>query len=427
MEAARAVEMQTAVETASAKRVAETVALPALSGASIAEGATATQTLQRGGNGHTPAIMVQRAQLRTAFDAVDTSGVGTLGIEEVGELLKSLGETLTADELQTQMAIVDADGSGELDFEEFAEMIVNVRTSSTERKVAHAGGSEPAEAADDSLSEADYNSPAAIQERIEISKRSKKTLGVDILDLGAWSIRLVDTARNCALLDGGKADEQDSKEDYDWERVQKLVLPSSEVRGTSNYAPAVMPPEALNAVPAGREFNLLHWVCLSCAKGADDDDEVELLQALLEAGAELNTSVRSGSGPSLQKNERKKTARELLSAASSTSWDGSELDPMLAALFQEDHTALLQVLDEFDTSQGRALGTQADAEPPRAERSTRKRTQEVTAPREARPKHWSSSSSDDDDDFEYSKESIEATAPRKREKPSHWSSSSDDE
>ena len=68
-------------------------------------------------------IELQRAKLRAAFEAVDTDGGGTLDTEEVGQLLRDLGEDLDQDELEAHMLTIDADGSGELDFDEFCELL----------------------------------------------------------------------------------------------------------------------------------------------------------------------------------------------------------------------------------------------------------------------------------------------------------------
>ena len=379
------------------------------------------------------AVKQEREKLRAAFNAVDTSGDGTLDIEEVGELLTSLGKEFTDDELRAQVAVLDADGSGHLDFAEFFDMILNMHMGATEevddtgsataqsqvpgtpavsavgREAPHATSPEPrqihvvveptlqhkdaaAEAAREVRSEEQAGlsaeekhkpvspsarasdlgaSPHDLQERKAIAERSQQALGTSILDLRAWSTKLVDTARDCAIYDR-TADGTSGGQDRAWARVQELVLPSIEVRGTSNYAPAVMPPEGLNALPEDREFNMLHWVCLSCAKGVDDSAEVKLLEALLEAGAELDTSVRSGTGTSLQPAVRNRTARELLSTASATSWDGSKLDPMLAALYKDDHAALLQALDKFDEAQGRPPSTRVETESARPVREAKR-------------------------------------------------------
>ena len=72
---------------------------------------------------HRTVLDQQRAMLRKEFDEADTSGDGTLDTEEIGQLLKSLGEDLTPAELRAHIKAVDVDASGELDFEEFVELI----------------------------------------------------------------------------------------------------------------------------------------------------------------------------------------------------------------------------------------------------------------------------------------------------------------
>jgi Ca2+-binding EF-hand superfamily protein len=65
----------------------------------------------------------QKRKLRTAFNTVDRSGNGSLDVQELGVLLRSLGEDLTEAELRERMRSVDSDSSGEVDFDEFAALI----------------------------------------------------------------------------------------------------------------------------------------------------------------------------------------------------------------------------------------------------------------------------------------------------------------
>jgi len=63
------------------------------------------------------------AALRALFSLFDTDGDGTIGIGELGTLLRTVGLNLTEAELQQLFALADADGSGAVDFSEFIEVL----------------------------------------------------------------------------------------------------------------------------------------------------------------------------------------------------------------------------------------------------------------------------------------------------------------
>ena len=56
---------------------------------------------------------------RTLFDELDRDGSGALDIDEVAELCRSLGKSLSKKEVHAALEAMDADGSGEISFEEF--------------------------------------------------------------------------------------------------------------------------------------------------------------------------------------------------------------------------------------------------------------------------------------------------------------------
>jgi len=65
----------------------------------------------------------QLEEFKQAFYAFDDDGGGSIGKEELTQLLEALGENLTEDEIGAMMREVDEDGSGQIDFEEFLGMM----------------------------------------------------------------------------------------------------------------------------------------------------------------------------------------------------------------------------------------------------------------------------------------------------------------
>jgi hypothetical protein len=245
--------------------------------------------------------------------------------------------------------------------------------------------------------------------RAAISDRSRKLLGVDITNPAAWSAKLVDVARDCALNDGSDG--------HDWPRVKDLVVPPIEVCSLERY-PVFMPPEVLNTLHGGRNFNMLHWICVSCTRGTGDDDEAQLLEDLLDAGVELDTAVRTGSGETLHPSERSRTPRELL-ANTSTSFHGSARDPLIMKLYSKDHKEILRLFDRFDDARrtpaeriaaqkkqddveqaerGRRLHAGAEKVASEAHRAAEQDVRPGKhATRRTKPQPWFSSSSSDDE------------------------------
>merc|ERR1711907_107975 len=62
-------------------------------------------------------------EFKIAFEAFDEDGEGSIGRDELGQLLDALGENLTETEVDKMVATVDEDGSGEIDFAEFLVMM----------------------------------------------------------------------------------------------------------------------------------------------------------------------------------------------------------------------------------------------------------------------------------------------------------------
>jgi calmodulin len=65
----------------------------------------------------------QKAEFKEAFSVFDNDGDGTITIEELGTVLRMLGQTPTEAELQDMINEVDADGNGVIDFPEFCQLM----------------------------------------------------------------------------------------------------------------------------------------------------------------------------------------------------------------------------------------------------------------------------------------------------------------
>jgi len=61
----------------------------------------------------------QIAEFKEAFALFDKENKGTIGVEELGIVMRSLGHNLTEEELRGMINEVDADGNGTIDFIEF--------------------------------------------------------------------------------------------------------------------------------------------------------------------------------------------------------------------------------------------------------------------------------------------------------------------
>ncbi len=74
--------------------------------------------------------------LKMAFKMFDRDGGGTISIDELRDVMKTMGLDPTDAELKTIISDVDTDGDGEIDFDEFVQMMMgqmdaSARASST--------------------------------------------------------------------------------------------------------------------------------------------------------------------------------------------------------------------------------------------------------------------------------------------------------
>ncbi|XP_069114939.1 calmodulin-like [Argopecten irradians] len=65
----------------------------------------------------------QIAEFKEAFNLFDKDGNGAITVEELGTVMRSLGQTPTEAELQDMINEVDANENGTLDFSEFLTMM----------------------------------------------------------------------------------------------------------------------------------------------------------------------------------------------------------------------------------------------------------------------------------------------------------------
>lgn len=84
----------------------------------------------------------QVAEFKAAFSRFDKNKDGTINVQELGDILKTLGQKPTEEELKELIARVDTDGDGAISFEEFlAEMKKRLKSWGGEqdlREVFHA-------------------------------------------------------------------------------------------------------------------------------------------------------------------------------------------------------------------------------------------------------------------------------------------------
>lgn len=73
----------------------------------------------------------QLENFRKTYDMFDKDGDGSISIDELANVMRSLGQDPTQKELEDMMREVDEDGSGEIEFSEFMSMMA--------RKVKEAG------------------------------------------------------------------------------------------------------------------------------------------------------------------------------------------------------------------------------------------------------------------------------------------------
>ncbi|KAL2118755.1 hypothetical protein VTJ04DRAFT_5714 [Mycothermus thermophilus] len=62
-------------------------------------------------------------ELINAFKVFDKDGSGTISVDELRNVLRSLGENLTDDELDEMIKLADRNGDGQIDYTEFANIM----------------------------------------------------------------------------------------------------------------------------------------------------------------------------------------------------------------------------------------------------------------------------------------------------------------
>ena len=66
----------------------------------------------------------QMLEYKEAFALFDKDNDGVISTEELGTVMRSLGQNPNEEELREMISEVDADGSGEIDFKEFLALMV---------------------------------------------------------------------------------------------------------------------------------------------------------------------------------------------------------------------------------------------------------------------------------------------------------------
>ena len=77
-------------------------------------------------------------ELKEAFQIFDKNGDGSISIAELEQILKSLGEKPTQEDVKLMVAKVDKDGDGNISFEEFVALMASAKTDSSEAEMRQA-------------------------------------------------------------------------------------------------------------------------------------------------------------------------------------------------------------------------------------------------------------------------------------------------
>ncbi|KAF2729460.1 regulatory protein calmodulin [Polyplosphaeria fusca] len=78
----------------------------------------------------------QVAEFKDAFAMFDKDGNGVITAEELGDIMKSLGQNPTEAELHDMISEVDVDNTGSIDFDEFLQMMAhNMKTGDFEEEM----------------------------------------------------------------------------------------------------------------------------------------------------------------------------------------------------------------------------------------------------------------------------------------------------
>ncbi|KAK6620642.1 hypothetical protein RUM43_010937 [Polyplax serrata] len=75
----------------------------------------------------------QMKEFREAFRLFDKDGDGSITQEELGRVMRSLGQFAREEELQEMLKEVDIDGDGNFSFEEFVEIVSNMGGTAAEK------------------------------------------------------------------------------------------------------------------------------------------------------------------------------------------------------------------------------------------------------------------------------------------------------
>ncbi|XP_065064908.1 neo-calmodulin-like isoform X2 [Rhopilema esculentum] len=65
----------------------------------------------------------QLKEFKEAFSLFDAKGNGSISEQDLGVVMRSLGQNPTEKEIETMIKEVDVDGNGEVDFSEFVQMM----------------------------------------------------------------------------------------------------------------------------------------------------------------------------------------------------------------------------------------------------------------------------------------------------------------
>ena len=86
----------------------------------------------------------QLKELREAFRLFDKNNEGKIGVEELGEVMKTMGLDPSKEELQDIIDNADKNGNRKLDFDEFASfMVKKVNAIIIIRNILHVTGVAP--------------------------------------------------------------------------------------------------------------------------------------------------------------------------------------------------------------------------------------------------------------------------------------------
>lgn len=75
-----------------------------------------------------------KTEFREAFGLFDKSNKGFITSEDLGNLMKKLGQNPSETELKDMIDEIDADGNGTIDFEEFLQLIQRKMRNETETR-----------------------------------------------------------------------------------------------------------------------------------------------------------------------------------------------------------------------------------------------------------------------------------------------------